>query len=495
MAKALKAPGQNGPGDVAEVLARLESAASAVGDGYWRGHVVVSAVGPAGRLLGDARAHALLSFLAEDEGARAQALGALAEGLQRRGDSDDARRALADAEALLRDGSVDGERGTLGWCAVARARHCLGEAAACDAALDAARACAKREKSNPTQPWPHLAMALADTGRADALLAQLRKLPARESLSFDIEKAARRTIARAVTDGDAETFGQYLVRLQDHNGYVLAMGLREGAAGAVRAGRGEALEAIVGRFAAHPSYGGSTGAEAARQAAYGGDLALALRLARVTRDRYPHHDPELAYALTDLGDAAAGEAILVSCKNVSGPRPGATVEELVPYLRTLHARDPAVAREAFVAQEAAAQATAPGIAQALHLAGLGLAQVAVGEAAYGAALLTQAATVIVNVPKSSGGYARGEAVKQIGARAAAAGSWLAALTLARKSTSKYEKQVIARGLAAMYARAGDFPGALAAAALAPNDPLHAAMGLCDVLAEAAGVERPYHNYA
>lgn len=493
MAKAPKAPGANGKSDVHDVITRLEATLPAVLDGYWRAHVVTRSVVPVARLAGEARARALLPLLGEAEVFLAPALGALGEALARRNEPDAAARALAEAEALLRSGRIDGEDGTLGWCAVARARHALGDVAACDAALDAARACAKREKSNPTQPWPHLAMALADTGRADALLAQLRKLPARESVSFELETATRRTIARAVAEGDEGTFGSYLARLQDHNGFVLSLGVQEGAAGALRAGNIEALASIVARFAAHPSYGGYAGAHVARQAALHGDVALALRLARAVQQRSPHPCPELGYLFGDLGDAAASAQVLVACP-AARPYPAATLDELVPHLRTLHARDPAAAKVAFEAHESAAQSEA-GMAQAEHLAALGLARVATGEAAYGEALLTQAVTALLAVSKSAGGYARGELVKQLGARGAAAGCAAPVLTLLRKSTSKYEKQSIARALVGTYARAGDFAGALAVAAMAPNDTLHSAMALCDIACEAAGVEAPYTNYA
>lgn len=493
MAKAPKAPGANGSSEVTDVIARLEAVLSAVGDGYWRAHVVIHSAGPVARYTGDARARALLAHLGDVEGSLAQALGELAEGLRRRGDLNDTERAVTEAEALLRSGRIDGEAGTLGWCTVARARHGMGDAAACDAALDAARACAKREKSNPTQPWPHLAMALADTGRADALLAQLRELPVRESLSFDIEKAARRTIARAVAEGDEETFARYLTQLQDHNGYVLAMGLQEGAAEALRAGRSDALTGIVTRFAAHPSYGGSVGAQVARQAAWSGDLALALRLASAVQQRHPYARAELAFAFADLGDAAASAQILAGCASAP-PYPAVTLDELVSHLRTLHARDPEAARGTFATHESAAQGES-GLLQVEHLAALGLARVATNERGYGEALLTQAVTVLLAAPKSGGGYARGELVKQIGARAADAGCAAPALTLLRKSTSKYEKQVIAKALARTYARAGDFAGALAVTAMVPNDPLHTAMALCDLISEAAGFSRPYANYA
>jgi len=493
MAKAPKAPGANGPSDVTDVIVRLESVLAAVGDGYWRAHVVRHSLGPIARLTGDGRARLLLAHLGGHAVFVAPALGALAEGLARRGDRDDAARAIAEAEAIVRDAGLDGEAATHAWCALARAQHSLGDAAACDRALDAARDCATRERDNPTQPWPHLAMALADTGRAEALRALLGARPPEESLSFDLEKATRRTVARAVSEGDETTFGRYVDLLQAHNGFVLAAALQEGAAGALDAGRTGALTAIVTRFAAHPSYGAYVGAHVARQAAWHGDVALALRLAALVHAHHPHPSPELAYALRDLGDAETAAQMLARCPWAK-PYPAATREELVAHLRTLHAVDPAAAQAAFAAQESVAQA-AQGMAQVEHLTALGLARFATREAAYGRALLTQAVTVLLGVSKAGGGYARGEMVKQLGIRAAEAGHTEAALTLLRKSTSKYEKQVIARPLATAYARAGDFAGALAVTAMAPNDTLHTAMALCDLVAEPAGFARAYTHYA
>ncbi|MFO0610051.1 MAG: hypothetical protein U0324_43230 [Polyangiales bacterium] len=175
MAKAPKAPKQNGPSDIETVIARVEALAPAMGDGYWRRHVLTHAVGSVARIAGDARARTLLPWLGGYMPLHAQALANLAAGLACRGARDASRAALAEATALLPD--LYGESGTLAWCAAARAQHALGDADACDASLAAAEACARQELSNPTQPWPHLAVARADTGRLDALLAQLRAMP------------------------------------------------------------------------------------------------------------------------------------------------------------------------------------------------------------------------------------------------------------------------------------------------------------------------------
>jgi hypothetical protein len=491
MAKAPKAPRQNGTSDVETVIARVESAAPTMGDAYWRGHVLIQAVGPIARIAGEARARALLPWLGGYEPAYAQALANLAAGLARRGDAAAARAALAEATPVIE--RLDGELGTLAWCAAARARHALGDADACDAALAAAEDCARREKANPTQPWPHLALARADTGRLDALLAQLRALPPTEHISFDLAKAAQRAVAQTVAAGDIEAFARFADRLGAYNGHVLTAGLWDGVAGALGAGRGDALARIVERIAqGRAHYTGDTGAEVARRVAIAGDVPLARRIAELTRDGIPHPSRTLANLFADLGDAGESERLHAQCAGARAPHPDTSLDGLAPVYRATLVRDPEAARAMLTAHESAAQA-AQGVEQALRLGAVGLALVATGESGWGEALLTQAATVILATPKSVG-YTRGDAVKHLGGRAADAGCWSPAMTLLRKSTSKYEKQVIARPLARCYARAGDFAGALAVIAMGDFDPLHAAMAWTDLIAEAAGDERPYSSY-
>jgi hypothetical protein len=490
MAKAPKAPKQNGPSDIETVIARLESLAPTVGDGYWRGHVIIHAVGPIARVAGDARARAFIPFLDGYAPYRAQAFANLSAGLALRGDTSASREALSEAKALL--DAVDGEEGTLAWCATARAHHALGDADACDASLAAAEACARRERSNPTQPWPHLALARTDTRRFDALLTQLRAMPQSEQLSFELEKAARDAVARLVAAGDVDTFTRYVDWLEPHNGYLLFRGIAEGVEGALAAGHGEALARVVGRFARHGSYGGDLGAEVARRVAITGDAALARRIAELARDTFPHPSRPLANVFADLGDDAESERIHGLCWGARAPHPDPSLDGFAPVYRAVRARDAKAALAMFTAHEASAQ-TAQGVDHAARLGGLGLALVASPDEGWGAALVTQAATVILATPKSVG-YTRGEAVKQLGARAADAGLWSPALTLQRKSTSKYEKQTIARPLSRCYARAGDFAGALAVIAMADYDPLHTAMACTDLVTEAACMGRPYSNY-
>ncbi len=491
MAKAPKAPKQNGPSDVETVIARVEAAAPTMGDAYWRGHVLVHTVGLVARVAGEARARGLLPWLLGDEPAYAQSLANIAAGLARRGDTEAARAALAEATPRL--DALDGEVGTLAWCAAARARHALGDVDACDAALAAAEACARRERSNPTQPWPHLAVARADTGRLDALLAQLCALPQTEHISFDLAKAAQRAVAQTVAAGDVETFTRYADRLGAHNGYLVTLGLRDGVAEALRAGRGDALARVMARFGQHPSYGGDAGAEVARRVAITGDAALARRIAELTRDGSAHPSRALANVFADLGDANESERLHGLCAGARAPHPDGSLDGFAPVYRAVLARDPAAARAMLTAHETAAQA-AQGVDQALRLGGVGLGLVAAGEAGWGEALLTQAATVILATPKSVG-YTRGDGVKLLGGRAADAGCWSPAMTLLRKSTSKYEKQAIARPLAHCYGRAGDFAGALAVIDMGEFDPLHTAMAYTDLIAGAVGDERPYSNYA
>jgi hypothetical protein len=491
MAKAPKAPQQNGPSDVETVIARVESAAPTMGDAYWRGHVLIQAVGPIARIAGDARARALLPWLGGYEAAWAQALANLAAGLARRGDTGAARAALADATPLIE--RLDGELGTLAWCAAARARHGLGDADACDAALAAAEDCARREQSNPTQPWPHLAMARADTGRLDALLAQLRALPPTEHISFDLAKAAQRAVTQTVAAGDLEAFAPFADKLGPYNGHILTTGLWDGVAGALAAGHGDALARMVEHIAGSRAYfTGDAGAEIARRVAIAGDAALARRIAELTRDGIPHPSRGLANLFADLGDGAESERLHAQCAGARAPHPDVSLDGFAPVYRAILARDPAAAQAMLTAHEAAAQA-AQGVEQALRLGGLGLALVATGNRGYGEALVTQAVTVLLATSKSVG-YTRGDTVKHLGGRAADAGCWSPALTLLRKSTSKYERQVIARPLARCYARAGDFAGALAVLAMGDFDALHAAMAWTDLIAEAAGDERPYSNY-
>ena len=493
MAKAPKAPKQNGPSDVETVIARVESVAPTLGDAHWRGHMLVHTVGPIARIAGDARARALLPWFGGNEPTYAQALANIAAGLARRGDTGAARAALSEATPRL--DALDGEVGTLAWCAAARARYALGDADACDAALAAAEACARRERSNPTQPWPHLAVARADTGRLDALLAQLRALSPSESAhpSAELAKAAQRAVAQTVAAGDVEAFTRYADWLGAHSGYLVTMGLRDGLEDALRAGRGDALARITAHFAQHPSYGGDAGAEVARRVAIAGDVPLARRIADLTRDGLAQPTRALANVFADLGDAAECERLHGLCAGARAPHPEASLDGFAPAYRATLARDPAAALAMLTAYESAAQA-AQGVDQALRLGGVGLALVEAGNRGYGEALLTQAATVILATPKSVG-YTRGDAVIQLGRRAADAGCWSPAMTLLRKSTSKYEKRIIARALARCYARAGDFAGALGVVAMGDADPQHTAMACTDLIAEAAGDERPYSNYA
>lgn len=83
MAKAPKAPKQNGPSDIETVIARVEAATPTLGDAYWRGHVLVQTVGSIARIAGDARARALLPWFGGDEPTYAQALANIAAGLAR----------------------------------------------------------------------------------------------------------------------------------------------------------------------------------------------------------------------------------------------------------------------------------------------------------------------------------------------------------------------------------------------------------------------------
>ncbi|MEZ4409299.1 MAG: hypothetical protein R3A52_22940 [Polyangiales bacterium] len=165
MAKALKAPGQNGAGTVEDLVSDLVARRTRI--------VTVSyfvvATRPVARLLGDRAARDLIPHTAEYPNRVPQCLARIAHGLTLRGDRDAALRALDDARAAMH--VADGEAGTLAWCDLARALDARGDTAGVDAALDAAAACASREAVHPWQPAPHLARAFKPTYRVERFTA------------------------------------------------------------------------------------------------------------------------------------------------------------------------------------------------------------------------------------------------------------------------------------------------------------------------------------
>lgn len=491
MAKAPKAPGQNGATTVNQFISYVTPLLGGVGDGYWRGHVASNLVAPIAALAGEEAARPLLEHV--EKRYLAQALARIAEALARNGKADDARRVLAEAVAILERSAPDGEDGTFVWHAVACARHALGDADECDLALAKAEACAKRERGNPTQPWPHLCVACARTGRFDTLLRLLQRLPQEESLSFDHELAARIALSSMVERGDVETFARYFEWLEPHNGYVLLHGILEGVEGALRAGNHEALAQIITRLAGLSYYGSAGGADIVRRIAAAGDVALARRCAGILRERGVDTRRELADALADLGEREESERMHARCAGERTPHPMRTFEAFAPVIRAVNARSPEEARAMLVAAESEARGL-DALTSATELGVVGIGWLAVDKA-HAETVLRDAADRALTLPKTFGSYQRGEVPKWLGIHAADAGAWATALLLLRKSSSKFTKSNIAKRLCRCYALAGDLEGAWMILCMMPPDSLHLAMSACDLLCERASMPTPYTNYA
>lgn len=491
MAKAPKAPGQNGSITVERFISRVTPLVAGTGDGYWRGHVASNLVAPVAALAGEAAARALLDHV--EPRYQAQALARIAESLARHGKGDDARRVLAEAESVLASHPRDGEDGTYVWHALACAHDALGDADACDRALAESEACATRERSNPTQPWPHLAVACAVTRRFDALLRLLERHARSASLAFDDERAARIAVASMVERGDVETFGRYFEWLRPGNGYALSQGVEAGVEGALRAGRGEALAQIVSRLAELSYYGPAGGAVIARRIAIAGDVALALRCAETLRDRAPEMHRDLADVFADLGARDESERLHARCSGARIPHPVKTFERFAPVVRAVNGRSPDEARALLTkAEEEARSLDALGAAKDLGVVGVGWLAVDAGRADV---VLRDAAERALTLPKTVSAYERGLVPRLLGVWAADADAWAPALMLLRKSSAKGTRSDIARSLARCYARAGDLEGASMVIAMMPHDPLHMAMCACDLLRERASMTRPYSSYA
>lgn len=493
MAKAPKAPGSNGAGTpqdlINEFIARVDQMAN--GDSYWTCHVVARATGPIARLAGEAEARALLSRLTAMPTIVPEALGLIAEGLARRGDTAEAAATLTGAEALIEREAIDGEAGAVAWGAIARARHALGDGPAVERSLDAADACARREKSNPTQPWPHLALALADTGRLARSIALFKELGA-DDISFDTERAAVKAIAAALASGDRESVAALHKILAKQKLYTFVDGVRAGADAAMRAGQGamftRVLELMKGQ-----SYVSNLGAALSLTAAVAGDVPLACSLAERTRDQEKHREALLADAFAALGDDAEAERILAALlSNARDPRSAA--ETLGPVLRLLRARGLEDYQRRVDAR--LAQAAALPVDEACGALGeLGLALVAVGDEAQGAAHLAAALAMADAMPKTNQGWSRNRALEMLGRRYADRGRWAEGQAVLKKCSSKHGKVQIVSRLANLYARANDPIGAVMMLGYAPKGTLKTTMCACDTLYSLAGAEAPYSNYA
>jgi hypothetical protein len=493
MAKAPKAPGSNGAGSAQTLIDAYLAAADAYahGDGHWTSHVNARSTGPVARLLGDGPARALLPRLAAIPGLEAEALGIIAAQLVARGDRAAAEAAAAEAAALLARDGVDGERGTIAWGSVARARHALGDEAGVDAALDAADACARRERDNPTQPWPHLALALADTGRTAKATALFRQV-GRNNISFDTERAAERALAAALAAGDADALGALHEVLGRDKLYTFVTGVRLGADAAAAAGHGAVFARVLDLMKGG-SYVTYVGATLSLAAAGAGDLALARAVAERARDQDEHFEAPLVDAFAALGDDA--EAARLAALLPDGRRdPRSNAEALAAVLRLLRARDPAAAQARVAAAEAAAQAHSDQD-QFVAQGELGLAQALAGDEAAGAARMLAAVAGADALPRTNQGWARNYSLQLLGTRYAELGRWAEGLAALKKCSAKHGKVAIVGRLANAYARAGDAPGAAMMLAYVPAATLKRMMCACDALHALIGAPTPYVNYS
>lgn len=478
MAKAPKAPGKNGPSDLRTLADALDRNIIAVGDGYWQAHVLLGSLAALAKELGDERARAVLARVTFPPW-RARGTAHVAEGLALAGHTDAAREALEEALGQLRHPEIKGEEGTLAWRAAAYAYGALCDEAGVDRALAEALRCASNETSNPTQPWPHLAVAYARLGR-DALLKEHFSAHSGGSwMSFGDAEAAELIVRRAVERGDVASFEAWHQNLAEHNGYRVSTGLKEGALAAA-ASHPDALVAMVAAFAAHPSYGDDCCATVAWRLGAAGHVDLARRVVATAQKRSPGEAPLLALCARHL-DAAATDVTLADGLNV-----------FVEPFRLRWAVNPEATRAFADAHELTLRnaLSVGGSTPSEDLAALGIALALVGESARGTALVNDALTQAAALT----GGAKASALKSIGLAASGRDLAEAGLFALRKLTSKQARTDVSKVLSLSYVRAHDYLGAVAVVAMGEERPLSQAMRLCDALSAAVGTPRAYTNY-
>lgn len=488
MASPLKAPGKNGSATDRDLVQALDRALAAVGDGYWRAQTAMRAAAPVTVLLGEEAGRALRAHLGDPEPWHAELLAGVAWGQALRGEPEAARRTLAELAPLAK--KARGEAGTCVECAAARAHHALGDLADCDAALDRAERFARAEKQNPTQPWPILALARAQCGRLDALLAQLAPRARVESLSFDDERAASLAVEQVTAAGDRAAFARWQEALHERNDHIVSQGLVAGAPKALAAGRGEALHDLAVAFARNESYGAFAGAGVVSAMMRAGQLPLARRTLAAVQAAHPHPRAAVADAWEDLGDAEASAAVRGLAVDGGGEHPALEPTTLAGVVQAVHGRDPAAAADLLGRCAARAQA-AHGIDAASAWAALSDAALAVSDPR-AEGWIAAALAAVEAAPR--GDYRRRTVVETFARALADRDRWEPALALLRKSTSKYEKQTMAKSLARAWLRAGDVAGALRVLDMGKYERHALAMRLCDLLHARVGMERPFENY-
>jgi len=479
MAKAPKAPGKNGPSDLRTLADALDRMIVAVGDGYWQGHVLLGSLVALAKGLGDERARSVLSRVTHPSW-KAQGTAHVAEGLALAGHAESARKALDEALGLLQQPDVRGEEGTLAWRAAAYACRALGDEAGVDRALAEALRCARNEKSNPTQPWPHLAIAYAQLGRDALLTEHLRERTGSTWLSADDARAAELVVRRAVERGDVAAFASWCETLAEHSGFYLSAALKEGALAAAGL-HPEALVAMATVFAANPSYGDDCCSTVAWRLGAAGHVDLARQVVATAQKHSPGEAPLIALCARHL-DAGATDVTLADGLSV-----------FVDPFRLRWAVNPEATRAFADAHELTLRGalSAGGSTPCEDLAALGIALAQVGESARGTALLNDALAQAAALT----GSAKASALKSIGVAASGRDLAEAGVFALRKLTSKYARTDVSKVLSLSYVRAHDYLGAIAVVAMGEDRPLSQAMRLCDALSEAAGTPRAYTNFA
>ncbi len=477
MAKAPKAPGKNGPSDLRTLADALDLKVVAVTDGHWQGQVLLGSLVALAKGLGDEHARSVLARVTHPPW-QARGMAQVAEGLALAGQTEAARKALTEAHERLQHPDVDGEEGTLAWRAAAYAHGALGDEADVDHALAEAVRCAKNEKSNPSQPWPHLAIAYALLGRDALLKEHLRRRAGKSWLSFDDARAAELIVRRAVERGDVAGFAGWFETLAEHNGIHVSTALKESALAAADL-HPDALVEMVVAFAANPSYGEDCCATVAWRLGAAGRVDLARAVVATARKRSARQAPLLALSARYLDPGA----------NVTlNDGLGAFVE---PF-RLRWAVDPAGTRVLADARELTLRNALGngGSTPSENLAALGIALVQVGEHTRGTALLNDALARAAAL----GGTAKVSALKSIGLAASQRDLAEAGLFALRKMTSKYARTEVSKVLSLSYVRAKDYLGAIAIVAMGEERPLSQAMRLCDALSAAVGTPPTFTNY-
>ncbi len=478
MAKAPKAPGKNGPSDLRTLADALDLKVVAVGDGYWQGQVLLGSLVALAKGLGDERARSVLARVTHPSW-MARGMAHVAEGLALAGQTEAARNALTEAHERLQHPDVQGEEGTLAWRATAYAYGALGDETGVDRALAEALRCAKNEKSNPTQPWPHLSIAYALLGRDALLKEHLREHGGGSWLSFDDARAAELIVRRAVERGDVAGFASWHQTFAQNNGIHVSTALKESALVAATS-HPDALVEMVAAFAASPSYGDDACATVALRLGAAGHVDLARTVVATARKHAPGEAPLLALSARYL-DAGATDVTLHDGLGV-----------FVNPFRVRWAVDPVATLALANAHELTLRNALSdgGSTPSENLAALGIALAQVGENTRGTALLNDALAQAVALT----GGAKASALKSIGLAASQHDLAEAGLLALRKLTSKYARTEVSKVLSLSYVRAKDYLGAIAVVAMGEERPLSQAMRLCDALSEAVSIPRVFTNY-